>query len=161
MSPGSSVPLEAMNPSDPLDFPPDLLAFAARDWFHGTQISPLVQNPVAAPGSSFSRPVVESRVASPKLGLATSESPGVFAVLDAPTAVEIISPPVEVILPPMDLTQRASASPSLWASKFSSSIRNLKKVSPPSFLEDGTPSVLAPDSVLLQSYDVWKDHLVA
>ncbi|KFK44773.1 hypothetical protein AALP_AA1G301200 [Arabis alpina] len=43
----------------------------------------------------------------------------------------------------------------------SGSLRNLRKVGSPSFLADGTPSVSAPESVLFQKQEVWKDHLVA
>lgn len=40
-------------------------------------------------------------------------------------------------------------------------LRNLKKIASPSFSDDGTPTMQAPDFVLLLSSDVWKDHLVA
>lgn len=48
-----------------------------------------------------------------------------------------------------------------YAQRFKSSLRNLRKISNPSFLEDGTPVVQAPEKVLLQTSDLWKDHLVA
>ncbi|XP_020876173.1 uncharacterized protein LOC110228574 [Arabidopsis lyrata subsp. lyrata] len=48
-----------------------------------------------------------------------------------------------------------------WASKFKASLRNLKQMDPPSFLEDGTPVVVAPPSVLLKSAAMWKGHIVA
>ncbi|ESQ50404.1 hypothetical protein EUTSA_v10002236mg, partial [Eutrema salsugineum] len=38
---------------------------------------------------------------------------------------------------------------------------NLKRISSPSFLEDGTPVVEAPPSVLLQAAETWKGHIVA
>lgn len=41
------------------------------------------------------------------------------------------------------------------------SLRNLRKVGATSFLGDGTPTVMAPDTVLFQSNDGWKDHLLA
>lgn len=34
-------------------------------------------------------------------------------------------------------------------------------MAPPVLLEDGTPSVLAPKSIILKSSDLWKDHLIA
>ncbi|KFK36168.1 hypothetical protein AALP_AA4G086700 [Arabis alpina] len=43
----------------------------------------------------------------------------------------------------------------------SGSLRNLRKVGSPAFTTDGTPTVAAPDSVLFQSQEVWKDHLLA
>ncbi|XP_020884729.1 uncharacterized protein LOC110229295 [Arabidopsis lyrata subsp. lyrata] len=49
----------------------------------------------------------------------------------------------------------------LWAARFKSNLRNLKKVSLPTFTEDGTPKVRAPASVILRASDTWKDHIVA
>lgn len=48
-----------------------------------------------------------------------------------------------------------------YAARLKSSLRNLEKISDPSFLEDGTPVVQAPDSVLLEASELWKDHIVA
>ena len=48
-----------------------------------------------------------------------------------------------------------------YAARFKSSLRNLCKISDPSFLQDGTPVMLAPESVLLQTSELWKDHVVA
>lgn len=48
-----------------------------------------------------------------------------------------------------------------YAQRFKSSLRNLRKISDPTFPEDGTPVVQAPEKVQLQTSDLWKDHLVA
>ncbi|RID79192.1 hypothetical protein BRARA_A01954 [Brassica rapa] len=48
-----------------------------------------------------------------------------------------------------------------YAARFKSSLRNLRKISDPSLLEDGTPVVQAPESVLLKTLELWKDHVVA
>lgn len=48
-----------------------------------------------------------------------------------------------------------------YAARFKSSLRNLRKISDPSFLEDGTPVMQAPESVLLKTSELWKDHVVA
>ena len=48
-----------------------------------------------------------------------------------------------------------------WASKFKASLRNLKKMDSPTFLDDGTPVVVAPSSVLLKAAAMWKGHVVA
>ena len=48
-----------------------------------------------------------------------------------------------------------------WAAKFKASLHNLKQMNPPTFLEDGTPVVVAPPSVLLKSAALWKGHVVA
>lgn len=53
-----------------------------------------------------------------------------------------------------------SSGPS-YAQRLKSSLRNLRKISNPTFLEDGTPVVQAPDSVLLKTAEIWKDHIVA
>ncbi|KAL0733085.1 hypothetical protein Bca4012_009295 [Brassica carinata] len=48
-----------------------------------------------------------------------------------------------------------------YAERFKSSRRNLKKIANPTFLEDGTPVVQAPTSILLKTAEIWKDHIVA
>ncbi|KAG7603731.1 Protein kinase domain [Arabidopsis thaliana x Arabidopsis arenosa] len=48
-----------------------------------------------------------------------------------------------------------------WATKFKDSLRNLKQMDPPSFLEDGTPVVVALPSILLKTAAMWKGHLVS
>lgn len=48
-----------------------------------------------------------------------------------------------------------------YASRFKASLRNLRKISDPTLLEDGTPVIQAPESVLLQTSELWKDHVVA
>ncbi|KAG2256827.1 hypothetical protein Bca52824_076121 [Brassica carinata] len=54
----------------------------------------------------------------------------------------------------------ASRAPS-YAARLKSSLRNLHKVSDPTFLDDGTPKVQAPESVLLETSELCKDHIVA
>ncbi|KAG7561138.1 Reverse transcriptase zinc-binding domain [Arabidopsis thaliana x Arabidopsis arenosa] len=56
---------------------------------------------------------------------------------------------------------KSSQPDSLWASKFKASLRNLKQMDLPTFMEDGTPVVVAPSSVLLKAATMWKGHLVA
>jgi len=48
-----------------------------------------------------------------------------------------------------------------WAKKFKASLLNLKQMSSPTFLDDGTPVVVAPPSVLLKTAEMWKGHLIA
>lgn len=48
-----------------------------------------------------------------------------------------------------------------YAQRFKASLRNLKKISNPTFLKDGTPVVQAPPEVLLKTSEIWKDHIVA
>ncbi|KAJ4899264.1 DUF4283 domain-containing protein [Raphanus sativus] len=54
-----------------------------------------------------------------------------------------------------------SPSSALWVSKLKSSAHNLKKLATPSFAQDGTPIVKAPDSVVFHSSTAWKGYLVA
>ena len=54
-----------------------------------------------------------------------------------------------------------AASVPSYAARFKSSLRNLRKISSPSFLEDGTPVVQAPENVFLEASELWKDHVVA
>lgn len=48
-----------------------------------------------------------------------------------------------------------------YAERFKSSLRNLRKISDPSTIENGILVVQAPPEVLLKTADLWKDHLVA
>ncbi|CAA7055587.1 unnamed protein product [Microthlaspi erraticum] len=48
-----------------------------------------------------------------------------------------------------------------WAALFKPVSQNLVKIASPSFDEDGTPTVKAPDSITLGSSQVWKNHLAA
>lgn len=59
----------------------------------------------------------------------------------------------------LDSTPVSSTLP--WASRFKASLRNLKKMSSPTFLDDGTPVVVAPASILLKTSELWKGHIVA
>ncbi|KFK37246.1 hypothetical protein AALP_AA4G232900 [Arabis alpina] len=150
----SSLSSEAKDPPDPspLSVPPDLLAVVNREDFSSSHIASLPQaQPVVVPILDSS-PVIDSSVTLTKLVIATSESPGLIADSGAPDSATVLS--TKIVAPSV-------VAPVLWASKFTSSLRNLKKVSLPSTLEDGTLSVAAPDSVILQSYDIWRDHLVA
>lgn len=54
-----------------------------------------------------------------------------------------------------------SAKAPSYAERFKSSLRNLRKISSPTFQEDGTPVVQAPASVLLQTATMWKGHIIA
>ncbi|ESQ56400.1 hypothetical protein EUTSA_v10027423mg, partial [Eutrema salsugineum] len=54
----------------------------------------------------------------------------------------------------------SSAAPS-YADRFKSSLRNLRKISSPSYQEDGTLVIKAPASILLQVANQWKGHIVA
>lgn len=48
-----------------------------------------------------------------------------------------------------------------YAERFKASLRNLRKIASPVVEEDGIPVVQAPKSVLLQTANLWKGHLVA
>lgn len=54
-----------------------------------------------------------------------------------------------------------SVSAPSYAERFKSSLRNLRKISAPTYQEDGVPVVQAPASVLLQTANMWKGHIVA
>lgn len=137
-------------PDPPRLIPPDLLAIVFRENFFSRPSSssiPLAEHLSADPSMLDSRVVVSSPV------LDTPESLVSAVVVDSPVLVN----PSPSLAPP----EVRPAPTQLWASRFSSSICNLKKVSPLSFMDDGIPSVIAPHSVMLMSEDVWKDHLVA
>lgn len=54
-----------------------------------------------------------------------------------------------------------SSSAPTYAERFKSSLRNLRKISNPTYLNDGTPMMQAPPEILLQASEMWKDHIVA
>ncbi|KAJ4906794.1 DUF4283 domain-containing protein [Raphanus sativus] len=66
-------------------------------------------------------------------------------------------PPLVSVPPPSSLPLK----PVLWVDKVKSSFQPLTKVASPTLAEDGIVSIRAPDSILLTSSDLWKDHLVA
>ncbi|KAG7588723.1 Zinc finger CCHC-type superfamily [Arabidopsis suecica] len=127
--------------------------------------------PPSSPGSETSSPVVTSalpvipgsEISSPVLINASPITPGSETI----SPLMISAPPVPNVPlsgSPPQLTKVGAISPSVelpWASKFKASLRNLKQMSPPSFLEDGTPVVIAPPNVLLKTAEMWKGHLVA
>lgn len=81
-------------------------------------------------------------------------------------SVTAVSPPVAgpssdlVISASVPLPDTSTAAPS-YAERFKSSLRNLRKIASPVLLEDGSPVVQAPASVLLKSADQWKGHIIA
>lgn len=48
-----------------------------------------------------------------------------------------------------------------YAERFKASLRKLRKILSPTYLEDGTPVVQALESILLYTSDLWKDHILA
>ncbi|RID49353.1 hypothetical protein BRARA_H00158 [Brassica rapa] len=98
------------------------------------------------------------------------EVPPLHPLLPLLPSPQITSPPLLVPLAPpassskpSTATAGPSSSPSSasWVSKLKSSAHNLKKMASPTFAEDGTPVVMAPESVILKSSDIWKGYLVA
>ncbi|CAL9228739.1 unnamed protein product [Arabidopsis halleri] len=87
-----------------------------------------------------------------------SESPATVQSSSPPSALPLatvnssITSPLEKV--PMEKV------PS-YAERFKSSLRNLKKISTPTYEEDGIPIVHAPESVLLQTATMWKGHIIA
>lgn len=125
--------------------------------------------------SSHPSPVVEVGSSSVRSGSSPSESiPPVEAKGCLPTtpSAQSDSPPLSV--PASEISSAgvktspvtvSAAKPWTsnlpWATNFKASLRNLKKMTPPSYLEDGTPVVDAPASVLLRTAEMWKGHIVA
>jgi len=85
--------------------------------------------------------------------------------LDNALATRIDPLPLSAPFPTKVLSYAKMAKPSKakdpWALKFKASLRNLKQMEFLTFLEDGTPVVVAPPSVMLKTATLWKDHLVA
>lgn len=81
-----------------------------------------------------------------------SDQPAQISSSSLPQSVTEVEPEVP---PVIDDTQL------LWAARFNSKLRNLKKITRPTFTQDGTPKVRAPASVILKATDTWKDHIIA
>jgi len=83
----------------------------------------------------------------------------------APSSISLLSGDNPSVKPPSNpsanVTEPSPTSDLPWATKFKASLRNLKKMSSPTFMEDGTPVVIAPPSVLLKTAELWKGHVVA
>ncbi|CAH8332201.1 unnamed protein product [Eruca vesicaria subsp. sativa] len=91
-------------------------------------------------------------------------------------ATPSLSPPPEVAQPSsrsenLDLEMKLQSSSipasilssdaSSYAEHFKYSLRNLQKISYLTFLEDRTPVMQAPADILLQTVDMWKEHIIA
>lgn len=106
---------------------------------------PLMANPVTSPSSSSP---IDPGGASPSV-LADRGNTSLTRSLE----MKLQSPMLPTSIP-------AARVPS-YAARFKASLRNLRKISNPSFLADGTPVVQAPESVLWKTSELWKDHVVA
>lgn len=82
---------------------------------------------------------------------------------DPPDEADLV--PLGLQSPPPLVNSVPSAIPSIetpsYAQRFKDSLRNLRKISSPVAEIDGIPVVLAPDSVVLQASEAWKDHIIA
>lgn len=168
-------------PRPNVSHPPHILQSAPSN-------SSVKENVVAKPDSLSAPPPVENSSATDAGDLASSArvDPGPAPLVDsASTAVAaadlgLISaarvvtstPPVASDSAVSPLVAVASVSSSIpgvipsvaapsFAQRFKASLRNLRRISSPVFLEDGTPVVQAPASVLLKTADQWKGHIVA
>lgn len=101
-------------------------------------------DPLAVLGLRFSSPSLLDRSSSLRRDL----GPG-LARIDSSSAI-------------VSLQAVISSKPASYSRAVGSgSLTNLRKIGPSTSVEGGTPSVMAPDTVLLQSSEVWKDYLVA
>ncbi|ESQ50648.1 hypothetical protein EUTSA_v10023055mg [Eutrema salsugineum] len=163
--------MAALEPPVPVDIPPDLVRPSFSDDLLAVMPrgSPLVSLSMAPSADPLLHDTVQDSTSSQKPALivpvlGTSAGPSVSVPEDPVVKDAILSSPVLEEGSPVEATASSSGcSPvSLWANRFGSSLRNLKKMAlPTSFMEDGTPTVLAPDSVSLKAADLWKDHVVA
>ncbi|CAE5959305.1 unnamed protein product [Arabidopsis arenosa] len=120
--------------------------------------------------SSLPLPALISGCVSVASVLVLSEDPNSVVVdssispqVDVPIITETSSDaiPSRICSTPSDSQQIQDTSGPSYAERFKSSLRNLRKISTPTFEEDGIPVVQAPESVLLQTAKMWKGHIVA
>lgn len=79
----------------------------------------------------------------------------------APPPCAPLNPPSLPSAPQIQKDSQSSPSPASWVSKLKESAHNLKKMESPTFSDDGTPIVKAPESVIFRSTVSWKGYLVA
>ncbi|CAE5962140.1 unnamed protein product [Arabidopsis arenosa] len=131
----------------------------------------------ASPGTSPVAPLAGSAGSHQLLGSLVEVkgpvAPIKITVSEISSTVVVISPPANSPQPTTSLPSTSVVNPTQvngtsttnaslpWAQKFKASLRNLKQMSSPTFLDDGTPVVIAPPSVLLKTAELWKGHLVA
>ncbi|ESQ27741.1 hypothetical protein EUTSA_v10019861mg, partial [Eutrema salsugineum] len=129
--------------------PPDPVASVPQDLlFLLPWPDPPSSSPVGSSGPLSPDPLPLDRPSAPAADLSVLPS------CSAPLSPRLSSPNI----PPL-----ASSKDSLpsWASKFKSTFLTLSKVGSPVVSEDGIPQMKAPDSVILKSSQLWKNHLVA
>jgi len=85
---------------------------------------------------------------------------GVIETLTVVSAASVPSPQIQSPQSSIPANIPSTAAPS-YAERFKASLRNLKRISSPVCIEDGTPVVQAPASVLLKAADQWKGHIIA
>ncbi|XP_023637692.1 uncharacterized protein LOC111830242 [Capsella rubella] len=111
-----------------------------------------------------SNTLLNSSVTQPLVASNTSMDPQIKSSQEIVQPSSSLNPPLSIPsssgLSSEDKASRPN-SKSPWASRFKTSLLNLKQMSPPSFMEDGTPVVVAPPSVILKSAEMWKGHIVA
>ncbi|KAL0800656.1 hypothetical protein Bca101_055831 [Brassica carinata] len=81
--------------------------------------------------------------------------------VQTPTAT-VSAPSLAVVAPSSPIVVQTAGAPSkVWVSKVKASFQPLSKVATPTLSDEGIPSVQAPDSIILGSSSMWKDHIVA
>lgn len=98
---------------------------------------------MSSPVQSFSPPISQDAISS-----STQESVKSVSQTQVPIKSSV-------------LAQIPSTAAPSYAERFKASLRNLKKISSPTYDADGTPVVQAPASVLLKTADQWKGHIIA
>lgn len=125
-------------------------------------VTPSADSPLTlAPGSLGSGATLlqsEDALSPCASGLPQDPQDGSFVATVNPS--DLSSQPQISVKSSIPATVPAIDAPS-YAQRFKSSLRNLRKISSPTYLEDGVPVVQAPESVLLKTAAMWKDHLVA
>ncbi|CAA7042274.1 unnamed protein product [Microthlaspi erraticum] len=98
---------------------------------------------------SASPPLGSDLVSSPTV----SQSMSVVAQLPAPLCEQ--SPIAKSCAPSQP------EKPASWTSNFKPHFKNLTKIGSPTVSSDGIPQIQAPDSIILTSTQMWKNHIIA
>lgn len=99
----------------------------------------------------------EGLSAKPQEGSSPMAASSTKSDLPLPSAKSSVLPTVKSSVP----CSVPSINAPSYAERFKASLRNLRKISSPLVVENGIPVVQAPQSVLLQTAELWKGHIVA
>ncbi|CAL9225913.1 unnamed protein product [Arabidopsis halleri] len=120
---------------------------------------------VSGSSTALSPPQIPSAISPPQFSSAQTTFslaiPSTATVPLAPVFSSALSSPQIPLVQTLISPAIPSTTASSYTERFKASLRNLRKITLPVLMEEGTPVVQAPAYVLLKTADHWKGHIVA